>query len=276
MRKIFSLTAAFLLLISSSLGVLSVYGAESIPVLKSISFTNSAIEGEFSPDVYDYTLKLDDTSETPALESYDIDGDGELFVTYDYDENGTQTAVVANLSYENGSTIYTFKYANFAEVPLSSNNYLTDIYCTYGEISPAVNKEETDYTLYIPYDLTELTITPVTADTNATCPDLTLTLSEEQSSMVLVLTCTASDGSEREYNLKIEKVDKNTEQVKDEMAQSDYVTFVEKKRAYENPIVLFALLCVAVGLLAVILLYRLTSKMVANPYDKNEKPFYKE
>lgn len=275
MKKSISLLFAMLIMLSGLLTAVPVFSAETAPVLKSISFENAEIDGVFSPEVTGYTVTLSDNSKTPQLNSYDIEGDGELLVTYSYDESGTQTGIVATLNFENGSMIYTFTYSNPVSAPISSDNYLKDIYCNCGEISPAVNKEDVKYTLYIPKDLTELTITPVTNDTNATCPELQLTLTEEQTPE-LTLKCTASDGAQREYFLKIQRVDKTTEQVKNEMSREGYTTFVEETRIYDKPEFSVVALCVAAGLLVIIILRRIMIKITANPYDDNEKPFYKE
>lgn len=275
MKKSRPILLALLILLGGLMTAVPAFSAENAPVLKSISFENAEIDGAFSPDITGYTVTLSDNSKTPQLESYDIDGDGELFVTYSYDDVGTQIGIVATLNYESGSTIYTFSYSNPVSAPKSSDNYLKDIYFNCGEISPAVNNEDIKYTVYIPKDLTELTITPVTSDTNASCPPLQLNLTEEQTPE-LTLKCKASDGSEREYYLKIERVNKTTEQVKEEMSQPGYTTFVEKTKVYETTEFFIIALCVAVGLLVVIILRRIMVSISANPYDKNEKPFYKE
>ncbi|MGN1421607.1 MAG: hypothetical protein ACI4XC_08845 [Eubacterium sp.] len=275
MKKSVPLLFAMLIILSSLLTAMPVFSAESAPTLKSISFENAEVDGAFSPEVTSYTVTLSDNSKTPQLKDYEIDGDGELLVTYSYDEAGTQTGIVATLNFETGSMIYTFTYSNPLSMPISSDNYLKDIYCNCGEISPAVNKEDIKYTLYIPKDLTELTITPVTSDTNATCPPLQLTLTEEQTPE-LTLKCIASDGTQREYFLKIERVDKTTEQVKNEMSQEGYTTFVEETKVYDRPEFLVVAVCAAAGLLVIIILRRIIIRAAANPYDKNEKPFYKE
>ncbi|MGN1328409.1 MAG: hypothetical protein ACI4V4_01765 [Eubacterium sp.] len=275
MKKNIPLLLAMIISLSTLLAAVPAFSAETVPTLKSISFENAEIDGTFSSDVTGYTVTLADNSKTPELKSYDIEGDGELLVTYSYDESGTQTGIVATLDFENGSMIYTFAYSNPVTAPISSDNFLKDIYCNCGEISPAVNNEEQKYTLYIPKDLTELTITPVTSDTNATCPPLKLSLTEEQTPEI-TLKCTASDGSERDYFVRIERVDKTTEQVKKEMSQEGYTTFVEETRVYENPEFLVAAVCVAIGLLVIIILRKVIIRIAANPYDKNEKPFYKE
>lgn len=247
--------------------------AAQTPTLKSIAFENAEINGEFSPSVYNYTVTLGDNTVTPTLKGYEIDGDGELLVTYAYDNTGRQTGIIATLNYENGSLIYAFDYSNPAVMPEGVDNYLSDIYCNLGEISPKVNKNDTRYTLYIPSDLTELELTPVTNDTHASCPPVKLTLSEEQTPEI-TLTCTAPSGAERRYYVKIERVEKTAAQVKEEMKKPGYKSFVTEKKIYENDEFIFAASCVAIGILILILLRRIALRLTANPYDENEKPFY--
>lgn len=275
MKKSISLLLAILITSMVLLNTVTAFSAENTAVLKSISFENAEIDGAFSSEITSYTVTLSDNSKTPQLKSYEIDGNGELLVTYSYDEAGTQMGIIATLNFENGSMIYTFTYSNPVSAPISSDNYLKDIYCSCGEISPAVNKEDVKYTLYIPKDLVELTITPVTSDTNAVCPPLQLSLTEEQTPE-LTLKCTASDGTEREYFIKIERVNKTAEQVKTEMSQEGYTTFVEETKLYDRPELLVITVCTAAGILIIIILRRIIIRAAANPYDKNEKPFYKE
>ncbi len=275
MKKSISLLLAILITSMVLMNTVTAFSAENTAVLKSISFENAEIDGAFSSEITSYTVTLSDNSKTPQLKSYEIDGNGELLVTYSYDEAGTQTGIIATLNFENGSMIYTFTYSNPVSAPISSDNYLKDIYCSCGEISPAVNKEDVKYTLYIPKDLVELTITPVTSDTKAVCPPLQLNLTEEQTPE-LTLKCTASDGTEREYFIKIERVNKTAEQVKTEMSQEGYTTFVEDTKLYDRPEFLVITVCTAAGILIIIILRRIIIRAAANPYDKNEKPFYKE
>lgn len=266
---------AALLLFSLTAAETRAFADSEPPVLTSIAFDNAEIDGGFSPDRLSYTVTLGDSSVTPSLKSYDIDGEGELFVTYAYDDLGVQTGIVATLNYENGSVIYTFEYANPVSVSPSSDNYLTDIYCSLGEISPKINTEETKYTLYIPADLTELDLTPVTRDTNASCPPIELNLSREQTPEI-ALVCTASDGSEREYILEIKRVDKTSEQVRVEMAREGYVTFVEEDTIYDHPELFVLLACALAGVLLLLVIRKIACRVTAVAYDEKEKPFYIE
>lgn len=246
---------------------------DKVPSLVSISFKNAKIDREFNDGVHEYTITLEDNTASPTLESYSIDGDANIFVNYVYDETNHQIGLTATLQYYAGSRIYNFTYSNPARYVENNNNTLSSIYTVYGEISPALNDEDTNYKLYIPSDLTELKITPVTSDINAYCAPVELMLSTDQTPKI-TLTCTASNGSKRDYTLNIKRVDKTTHQVAEEMQQPDYVSFVEGTRLFEKPEFIIAVSCAAGGIVIILLLFAITKRIAVNPYDRDEKPFY--
>ncbi|MGN1202116.1 MAG: cadherin-like beta sandwich domain-containing protein [Eubacterium sp.] len=258
-----------------SLFALPIHAAaqDGVPELTSISFKNADIEGGFKSDVQEYGLILDDNNVSPTLESYKIKGNADIFVTYIYDETNHQTGITATLQYEMGSTIYNFSYINSAHYEVNSNNLLASVYCTYGELSPQLNDKDTAYKLYIPSDLTQLTITPVTQDINAYCAPVELILDDGQTPKI-TLYCIASDGSKREYSINIKRVDKTIQQVKEEMAEPDFTSFVDGTRLYQKPEFIIAVCTAAGGILILIILFIITRRIAVNPYDKEEKPFY--
>lgn len=274
-RFILPLTAVVLALtlITGAFGAAAQDTVKS-PTLSSIAFKNASLDERFSPNVFEYGLTLEDNTKSPTLESYEIDGRADIFISYRYDATNHPIGVTATLQYDNGSTIYNFTYSNPAEYVKSSNNLLSDIVCTYGEILPAVNDEDTAYKLYIPSDLTQVTITPVTQDINAYCAPVELVLDEGQEPKI-TLYSTASDGSKREYLLTIKRVDKTLSEVKAEL-DSGKQSFVQGTLLHQRPeFVIFV--CAAVGgILLVALLFVLTRRIAVVPYDKDEQPFYRE
>lgn len=274
MRRKISLALTLVLICAGlSLAPIHSQAADDVPSLVSISFKNAKIDREFSDDIHEYTITLEDNTASPTLESYSIKGDANIFVNYMYDETNHQIGVTATLQYYAGSRIYNFIYSNPAKYVENNNNTLLSIYTLYGELKPALNDEDTSYKLYIPSDLTELKITPVTSDINAYCAPVELMLSTDQTPKI-TLTCTASNGSKRDYTLNIKRVDKTTEQVAAEMQQADYVSFVEGTRLFEKPEFIIAVSCAAGGIIIILLLFSITKRIAVNPYDKDEKPFY--
>lgn len=250
------------------------FADESIPTLKSIRFNNASVDGGFKSDVREFGLTLEDNTVSPTLKSYEINGDAKIFVNYLYDSTQHPVGIEVKLEFSSGSVIYNFRYTNPAEYTTNSDNMLTSIYCQYGEISPALNEDDTVYKMYIPSDLTQLIITPVTRDINAYCAPVELKLDDNQEPKITLI-CIASDGtSKREYTVKTVRVEKTLEQVKAEMAQPDYTSFVEGTRFYERPEVVITAAASAGGIMLIFIMYKITRRITVNPYDKDEKPFY--
>lgn len=273
MRRKISLILVSAVCICLMLASMQVSAQEYVPSLTSISFKNADIDTDFTSSVHEYGITLKDNTVSPTLESYKINGDADIFITYAYDNTNHQIGLTATLQYETGSTIYNFKYTNPPSYEPNNNNMLSEIICTYGELSPKLNDKDTAYKLYIPNDLTQFTITPVTQDAQAYCAPIELILDDEQAPKI-ALYSVASDGSKREYLLDIKRVDKTVEQVKAEMEQPDFTSFVDGTRLYQKPEFIVAV-CAAVGGAAVLFaLFKITKRIAVSPYDKDEKPFY--
>lgn len=275
MRRKISLVISLIIICSALLitPISAMADGSTTPVLLTISFKNANIDGDFKHEIQEYTLTLDDSSATPTLGSYAIKGDADLFINYLYDDTNHQIGLTATLQYDSGSKIYTFTYSNPTVYVQNSNSNLSSVYSQYGELSPAINDSDTVYKLYIPSDLTDLTITPVTQDINAYCAPVTLTLSADQTPKI-TLTCTASDGSKKNYSLNIKRVNKTTEQVKLEMQQPDFESFVEGTRLFEKPEFIMTVCAVLGGAVLLFIMFAVTKRIAVNPYDKEEKPFY--
>ena len=226
--------------------------AAQAPVLERIAFSGATIVGQFKSDVYQYQLVLDNAAVSPKLKSYKVQGEGNLFVTYDTDSTNHQTAVVVTLS----------------------ENHLDSITCTLGELVPEMNADDTTYKLYIPSDLTSLMITPVTQDINAYCAPVEMTLAPEQE-IDLTLPVTASDGQVRTYTIKVRRVDKTVEQVRAEMAQEDYTSFVEGTRFYQQPSFRMVVTAGVGGLAVLIVLLAFHARKTARVTDEDEPSFYR-
>lgn len=275
MRRNISL--AFILMLICSAWIITPINAaandNATPVLIDISFKNAKIDGTFSHNEQEYSITLTDNTATPTLDSYALKGDADLFINYIYDETNHQIGLTATLQYETGSKIYNFTYSNPAAYVQNSNSNLSSIYVPYSELSPSLNDNDTAYKLYIPSDLTELTITPVTSDINAYCAPVTLKLSADQTPKITLM-CTASDGNKKDYSISIKRVNKTTEQVKAEMQQPDYVSFVDGTRLFEKPEFIMIMCAVLGGLILIMIMFAVTKRIAVNPYDKEEKPFY--
>lgn len=276
MKNKLSLLLLCVFLFSAAFGVsFNALALDEQPSLVSISFENAEIQGEFSSDVLQYDVMLGDSTVSPVLKDYEIQGNADLYITYTYGEANRQTGIIATLQFESGSLIYSFNYLNPVSQQIDSENRLAEIYCPNTQLSPELNDEDTSYKLYIPSDMTELKITPVAKGTGAYCPALTLTLDEAQEPEI-TLTCTASDMSTRNYYISIKRVDKTLEQVKAEMSKPGYTTFVESTRVYEQPEFIVGFCAFVAGIILFVLLFKATKRVAVSPYDSAEKPFYKK
>lgn len=246
---------------------------KNAPYLENISFSNADIDGGFRMDETRFTLTLKNPNQSAALQSYSVNGSANVLATYQYDDANRQTCIIVTLEFDSGSVIYTFTYSNAPEYSVNSNANLADINCEYGEVRPEINSEDTAYKLYVPNDLTEINITPVTQDINATATSMPVTLREGQETEIPI-TVTASDGSTKKYIFDIIRVNKTTEEVKAEMAQPGYVSFVAGERFYEQPVFAVTVGAVAGGLIVILIIAAIVKRVAANPYDTEEKEFY--
>ena len=265
-----------------ALGALTVYGNASeqqlvplknVPYLETIDFNNAEIDGGFQKNKTLYTITLDEPSVSPTLKNYVINGDADIFVTYNYDGLNHQTGVIVTLAFESGSVIYTFNYSNVMEFTVSDNANLSALDCEYGEVQPSINMVETSYKLYIPYDLTVLNITPVTEDINAHCDPLSIEINRDQEPE-LSFTVSASDGTTKNYRFKVRRVEKSMAEIKAEKSRPDFISFVEGELFYERPVFLISAGAVCGGLLIILVLAIITKRITVNPYDRDEKEFY--
>lgn len=273
MKKIIGLILCILLTATG----FSAYAAESpiqnAPYLEDITFTNAEIDGGFKQGETFFTLTLDDPKESALIGKYSINGECKMFVNYEYDDSNHQTGIVVTLNFASGSVIYTFLYSNAENYSVSNNANLQSLNCEYGEVQPDINSNSTVYKLYIPNDLTELNITPVTEDVNAYAAPLKITLREGQETEISI-TVTASDSSTKKYTFKIKRVNKSVAEVKEEMKDPNFVSFVDGELFYQKPVFIISAGAVAGGIAAIVILYLIIRRFAVNPYDEDEKEFY--
>lgn len=248
--------------------------AETNPVLTEISFKNAVINEDFTPYTNDYTITLEDPSVTPALKSYAIDGEAEIFVTYHLDETKHQTGIIVTLEYNSGTNVYNFTYTNALTYQESDNNLLSGVNCKYGEVYPAISDKLTDYKLYIPSDLTVLHLSAVTQDVSAYYDlpkEISLSADQEPSISIMV---TASNGDTRIYHFKIKRLKKTTEEVIREMANPDFESLVKGEFFYQKPTFAIALISAAGGLVLILFLLSLAKKIIVRAEDPDEPDFF--
>lgn len=245
----------------------------SVPYLTSISFNNAEIEGGFNQSKTTFNLVLADNAVSPSLKDYTVSGSADLFVTYNYDETNRQTGITVTLSFENGTVFYTFNYKNAEKPAVNSNADLLGVVCELGELQPAFDKNTTAYKLYLPSDLTHFEMAAVTEDINAYCAPINMELRENQETNFSFVV-TASDGTTKTYKFKIKRVNKTMAQVKAEMAQDGFESFVDGELFYQKPIFNIVFFSAVGGIAVIAVLIVITKRITVNPYDSDEKEFY--
>ena len=271
--RVAGLLLAVILAVSAPLSAFAATAAKQ-PELKSISFKNAVIEENFSPDEHEYTLTLEDEKITPTLESYDIEGDANLFVTYSYDEAKHQTGAVVILEHENGSAKYNFVYKNAQFYEKSDNNYLKEVNCNLGVVSPDISHDTTDYKIYIPRDLTVLDITAATEDVGAYCDVPTeISLTPEQE-IDITLTVTASNGDKRVYSFDVKRCDKSSDEVAEIIAGGNAQQLIKDEQFYQKPAFLITVIGVAGTLLILFVLVKMAKRLTVQVGDVDETEFF--
>ena len=249
-------------------------GNSTVPELTAISFKNAKINEEFSSDVFDYTITLDDPSVTPEIKSYKINGDVPVFVNYELNETKHQTGLTVTLKYDNGSVIYKFVYSNPQEFEVNSNNLLEKIECDLCEVYPKLNDNDTAYRLYIPSDLTVINLNAVTKDTGAYCNVPKEIEMGEKEQLEIPLTVTASDGSKRDYTLEVVRLDKTCKEVEKLINSPDFNSLVEGELFWQKPAFYIGIACGVAGVLLIFLFIKIAKRLTVKLEDEDETSFF--
>ena len=113
--------------------------------------------------------------------------------------------VVLTVTAANGATRrYTISVTRQPDptATLSSDADLADLTPSEGKLSPAFAPNITEYAVYVPYETTKLSLSATAKDSKAlgvTQPDAAL----KQGDNVLTVTCTAEDGTTRDYTVHV-------------------------------------------------------------------------
>ncbi len=273
-RKAIALLTAFIVLISAF--PLYAFAEDSVdpPVLKSISFNNAVVDGKFSSSEFEYGIILDNPAVTPTLKSYEISRDAYIFVNYELDEAKRQTAVIVDVENDNIKTSYVFRYLNAKKYEKNSNCNLAYVECYLGEVYPELSEDNTDYSLYIPRDLTEITLSAAAQDVGAYCEVPGTQYINIDQAPVININVTSSDASTKIYTFKIKRLEKNIAQVKAQMTEPDFSSLVEGELFYQKTGFRFIIAFVFCGIIVLLVLMTVFRRAVIKAYDSDEKDFY--
>lgn len=275
MKKLFCTASCLLiaLIMLLPLSAFALQGGVEVPVLKSVSFNNAELEGEFSGERFDYKIRLDSSQKTPTLKSYEVT-QGASLIFKQKSEDGKKGISIEVKKDSIGST-YFFEYDYSNDEPVvNSNNNLLALNCELGEVYPEINSRDTAYSLYIPDDMTQISLEAVSEDVNAVCslPGI-ITLSAQQTPVIPV-TVTASDGSVKEYTFTVKRLNKSSEQVKQEMQSDDFSSLVNGELFHQKPEFKIIVVCSVAGVLIIIVAVILLKRVTVKTKDDDETEFF--
>ena len=184
--------------------------------LKSLSIEGYEFNEEFSPSRTSYTVKgeVEYTTSKITVNAKTNDSGAKTEIS------GTRLSVGANTVYvkvtaEDGSTSTTYKITltmkqdpNYVK---SSDSSLGALNVSQGLLSPRFSSDVTNYAVYLPYEEERVTISGEPNSVKASCDDITSALHVGEN--LLVIVCTAEDGSTTEYTVTVYRMEKfGTEQ----------------------------------------------------------------
>ena len=244
-----------------------------VPVLKSVEFNNAQLVGEFSASRFDYEIELDESGKTPTLKSYTATDGANVIFTDSVSSNAKGINIEVKMNNVSSNYFFTYVYPDSLLVD-ETDNYLKEISCELAEVYPKLNEKDTTYSLYIPFDMTELKISAVAQSVGASCevPGL-ITLNAEQSPSVKV-TVKAADGSVRVYTFNIKRLDKTCEQVEQEMQSEDFTSLVDGELFHQKPEFKIILASVIGGILIILVAVKLLKRLAVKVFDEDEVEFF--
>lgn len=249
--------------------------AADTPELKSIQFSNATFDLPFAPGLHEFGIKLTDPNETPAVENYELTGgDADVLITYDTDAAMRQTGITVTLEYENGSTIYRFYYTNPQEYTISSNNNLAELSSENCELYPALSSDVTDYKLYVPKDMEEMSLVVRTEDSGAHCDMPTAIRLNPDTEQNFSIVVTASDESVKQYNVKIKYLDMTTKEVQKKMADPEFTSLVEDSLFYKRPEFNVIIISIVGGLVLLAIFIIVAKRLTVKVDDEDEEEFF--
>ena len=172
--------------------------------LSGLSCGSYALSPSFSAGTTEYSVTVPyDVSRLP-LDYSAADSGANVSVSGNQLSVGVNT-VVLTVTAANGATRrYTISVTRQPDptVTLSSDADLADMTPSEGKLTPAFAPNITEYAMYVPYETTKLSLSATAKDSKAlgvTQPDAAL----KQGDNVLTVTCTAEDGTTRDYTVHV-------------------------------------------------------------------------
>ena len=172
--------------------------------LSGLSCGSYALSPSFSAGTTEYSVTVPyDVSRLP-LDYSAADGGANVSVSGNQLSVGVNTMVLTVTAANGATRRYTISVTRQPDptATLSSDADLADLTPSEGKLTPAFVPNITEYAVYVPYETTKLSLSATAKDSKAlgvTQPDAAL----KQGDNVLTVTCTAEDGTTRDYTVHV-------------------------------------------------------------------------
>lgn len=171
--------------------------------LSGLSCGSYALSPSFSAGTTEYSVTVPyDVSRLPL--DYSAADGANVSVSGNQLSVGVNTMVLTVTAANGATRRYTISVTRQPDptATLSSDADLADLTPSEGKLTPAFAPNITEYAVYVPYETTKLSLSATAKDSKAlgvTQPDAAL----KQGDNVLTVTCTAEDGTTRDYTVHV-------------------------------------------------------------------------
>lgn len=272
MKKVFSIVMTAFLLFCVSSNYAFADEKFDVPVLEEVSFNHAVVDGNFSSTQFEYELVLDSSGESPTLKSYKVSDGAEVF--FDSKNVNGEKSIEIEVKKDKITTNYTFYYSDKSDNAINDDNRLSELVCELGEVYPKINDKDTTYSLYIPNDMTEIRLSAVAKDVNATCDVPSVIMLNADQSLKFEVTVTASNGDTRLYTFNVKRLDKDSEQVRQELQSEDFTSLVNGELFHQKPEFKIIILCAVGGIIIIAVVMILLKRMMIKTQDDDETEFF--
>ena len=176
----------------------------TVNTLKSMTVSNATISPAFDTNTTKYTASVDFSVSKLNVTATAADSKAKVAISGADLKVGSNTVKVT-VTAENGSKkeyTITVTRAQDPNYVASNNANLKEITINQGILSPAFKADQTEYVVYLPYEVTKFNASGTTADSKARAAatgDVALEVGENKVTVV----ATAEDGSKKEYHITV-------------------------------------------------------------------------
>ena len=173
--------------------------------LYSLSVSGATLSPAFSSDKTSYTTDIDYRTKPLTINYKTTDSKATAKVSGNSSLKVGKNTITITVTAEDGTTKKYTIVANMAENPNpeSSDCTLSDVKISSGTITPEFKSNVYEYTVNVPADVDKITMDPTPNDSKATAEKKIVSLTKEETEVTV--TCTAEDGSKKNYVFTIVK-----------------------------------------------------------------------